>query len=220
MCRSFALFSNLIALMEYVQLSDELDDYTPSYNITPGQSTPVVTLEGGEPHLRSMRWGMVPAWAAHTDIGDKLYNARSETAPDKPAFRLAWSHRRCLVPANGFYEFQRGRRPWHIRLADRELFCFAGLWECWDKGDEPLYSFSILTCNPNDTVARVHNRMPVVLPAQAESEWLYSGSQSLMRPYGGPMESWRVPRLVNDAENDGPELLSKLDEQAEISLFS
>lgn len=155
-------------------------DFTPRAMVYPTESAPVIVREGGQTTLRSMRWGFVPHWADDEKMGAKLINARSETAAQKPAFREAWKSRRCLVPATGFYEWNRGedgKQPYLFAMSDRPLFCIAGLWERWERpparqgdlfgnfseGPEEVDSFTILTRAPNAEVAPFHDRMPVLL---------------------------------------------------------
>jgi len=168
-------------------------DFQPRYNIAPTQIAPVIAGREAGTVLAGMRWGLVPAWAENEKIGQRMINARLETAAVKPAFREAWKRRRCLVPADGFYEWERrgGRRvPWHFHLRDESHFCFAGLWESWrrlpsrqqdlffngDKGSEPMETFTILTTVANELLGKIHDRMPVMLRPGQGLAWLEEGA--------------------------------------------
>ena len=193
-------------------------DLTPSYNIAPTQS--VLTVVREESNVaRLMRWGLIPSWARDSSIGNKMINARSETVTEKPAFRAAFARRRCLVPADGFYEWRSERprkRPMRITLASGEPFAFAGLWETWNTPEgDTVRSFTILTTSANDSLAPIHARMPVILTRDAEDIWLDHTIQdrallsSLLVPYD-PSETvaYEVSTLVNSAANNVPEVIS------------
>ena len=184
-----------MTLGDVLALADSLCTFTPRTAVSPGQSASVVVRSRGENELKEMRWGLIPHWADDERIGTKLFNARRETADQKPAFREAWRQRRCLVPSTGFYEWRRqegGARPqpYHFQLRDRGVFCFAGLWERWERPptrqeelfadafDAPLpvlETFTILTQPPNDLVSEYHDRMPVMLEPADGAAWLERG---------------------------------------------
>ena len=155
---------------------DQVPEVEPRYNIAPTQRAPVVRGDEGRRRMDLVRWGLIPPWAKDPSIGQRLINARAETAAAKPSFRNAIRRRRCLVPADGFYEWQRtpaGKQPWLIRMADGWPFAMAGLWEIWRPRDgEPLETFTILTTEPNEVVAPLHDRMPVILPPGSWDLWL------------------------------------------------
>ncbi len=188
----------------------------PRYNIAPTQDVPVVRPigDGGDRELLLMRWGLVPFWAKSIDIGARLINARAETVRDKPAFRTAFKQRRCLVVADGFYEWQKQtkgpKQPYLVSLADDRPFAFAGLWEEWaPPGGQKLETCTIVTTTANATVAPIHDRMPVILDAGDFDAWLDRGrppaaALSLMRPYRGAMRTVAVSRRVNRVGNDDP----------------
>lgn len=169
----------------------------------------------GERVLALHRWGLVPAWARDPKIGARLINARSESVDEKPSFRAAFRKRRCLIPANGWFEWKAeasGKRPWWIAL-DGGPFSFAGLWESWDRGAGPLSTFTILTCPASDAIREIHDRQPAIIPQESYSEWLNPGTPStrlldLARTsHSGPFASWEVGVAVNSARNDRPDLL-------------
>jgi len=193
----------------------------PRYNIAPSQPVAVVRTSSGSERCRELvmlRWGLVPSWARDPSIGDRLINARAETVPEKPAFRGAWKSRRCLIPANGFYEWQRRngkKKPWYIRMRDRNIFAMAGLWE--RRGEQPgetLESCTLITTESNDLLAPIHGRMPVILAPSDFDRWLFSPAEeasrlrALLRPYPAEeMEAFEIGLRVNNPGNDGPDLI-------------
>ena len=208
MCGRFTLTVSALVLANLFDL-DEPPGFTPRFNIAPTQVHPIVRSgEGGRRQWAAMRWGLVPHWAKETKIGARMINARSETAAEKPSFRTPLQRQRCLVPADGFYEWQKtdsGKQPHHIRFADRRPFAFAGLWERWTRGEgEPLETFTILTTGPNEIAARVHDRMPVILAPEAWTAWLdpspvtEEDRRELFQPFPAQeMEAVPVSRRVN-----------------------
>jgi len=232
MCGRYSAAGKLSELAKFVDFVIRAPSQVPRYNIAPRQSAPVIVSESGRAVLKSLRWGLIPAWAEDEKIGDQLINARSESVFTKPAFRSALRERRCLVPADGFYEWQRkGGEPQPFRFTrpDGAYFCFAGIWERWQRppitGEldfgEPLDSrpveletFSILTTTANAVVAPVHDRMPVILPPHQYAAWLDHQTfapdrlQSLFQPYPpGEIQAGRVSTLVNNARHDSPDCL-------------
>lgn len=148
--------------------------YKASYNCAPTQTLAVITNDD-RMNLSFLRWGLIPSWAKDPSIGNKMINARSETILEKPSFRTPFRKRRCLVPASGFYEWKRmnGKTPYHFVVNDEQLFAMAGLWDEWrSPSGEIIRSFTIITTAPNELVAEVHDRMPVILPRDKESNWL------------------------------------------------
>ena len=217
MCGRYTLTTSAAELAKHFWLERE-PRLGARYNIAPSQ--PVCTVmedrdQGGPPQCRLMHWGLVPHWAKDTAIANRLINARSETAAAKPAFRAAMRYRRCLIPANGFYEWQRTgtrKQPHLIAMADRSLFAMAGLWEHWqsENGDE-LESCVVLTTEPNELMAPIHNRMPVILARDDYRAWLdptqTDASQvlPLLRPAPAEtMAAIKVGTVVNNPRNDTP----------------
>ena len=233
MCGRFGLSLNAADLAELLQLDLELLSGEPleaRYNIAPGQRSPVVRLDrAGRRRLHLVRWGLVPSWARDETIAHKLINARSETVSEKPSFREAFRRRRCLVPADGFYEWKQdgGQKvPHHIGRRGGEPFCFAGLWERWTTPTgEPLDTFTILTTGANDLLAPLHARMPVLLPEQAWDRWLdrrRPGEEltSLLAPWPAEdMEFWPVSTEINRVENDHPGLRERHEPEPELRLL-
>ena len=191
----------------------------PRYNGCPTQECAAIRLEGSERAVAKLRWGLVPNWAEDARIGSRLINARSETAHEKPAFRAAFKRRRCLVPVDGWFEWRKeagGKQPWFIIAADRAPVSFAGLWERWEKDDEPLETFTILTTAASPGLAAIHRRQPSIVEAHDFEEWLDPGTGTerllaLARPaYEGPFDCWPVSKRVNYPRNDDPDLLLPL----------
>src|ERR671917_2228509 len=168
MCGRYTLTTPVERLAEEFGFEASSVELPPNYNVAPTQQVAAVLEEGGERRLEVLRWGLIPSWADDPGIGSRMINARSETAPEKPSFRKAFRERRCLLPADGFYEWQRtddGKQPYHFRMKDGRPFAFAGLWESWKGAGENggLRTCTILTTAPNEAVAGVHNRKPVIL---------------------------------------------------------
>jgi putative SOS response-associated peptidase YedK len=190
----------------------------PNYNVCPTNQVHAVTSEGGSRRLRPMRWGFVPHWYKTPSDGPLLINARSETISEKPAFRAACRERRCLVPASGFYEWTKdsegNRLPWYISPAEGEVLAFAGIWQVWDKGEEPLTTCAIVTTGANETMSEIHHRMPVVLSPDDWAKWLGEkgkGAATLMRAApDGALRVHRVDPAVNSNRASGPELIEPL----------
>jgi len=199
---------------------DESIELSPRFNIAPTQDAPVARARMDAPgrELALLHWGLVPGWAKDPTIGNRMINARIETAADKPAFRSAFRRRRCLVAADGFYEWAKrpgGKQPFHIRRPDRGLLAFAGLWEHWEKDpDHPVESFTILTTDAEGVAREIHERMPVIVPEDDFDAWLDPDQQdadAIMRRLHDrqrvPLEAIAVSRVVNNPANDGPECL-------------
>jgi putative SOS response-associated peptidase YedK len=190
----------------------------PRFNIAPTQPAPVVRLDlAGTREAAMPRWGLIPHWRREPVSGAPMINARAETVHQKPAFRDAFRERRCLVPADGFYEWRRveGRsQPYLFTLRGGGLFAFAGLWDRFLGEDTPIESFSIVTCSANDLVAKIHDRMPVILPRDRFDAWLAgppSLAARLLVPFDPEtMRSVAVSPLVNNPRNDGEECLRPL----------
>jgi putative SOS response-associated peptidase YedK len=220
MCGRFTLYHTPEEVAERFGVLEALETEA-RYNIAPTQSVAVVT-QNGTRHLASYHWGLIPSWAKDPAIGNKMINARAETLTEKPSFRTALSRRRCLVPADGFYEWQaapdgsKAKTPMYLHRKDSGLFAFAGLWDEWHAPDgSPLRSCTIITTTPNAVAARVHDRMPVILRPDDEPLWLdHSVTDtrdlvSLLVPSPAEsMEAYPVSRRVNVPTVDDPALLA------------
>ena len=194
-----------------------LPPYMPRWNIAPTTSVPVIRMHDGQPEVAMVRWGLIPSWTKDLKTSPLLINAKSETAATKPSFRAAFKRRRCLVLADGYYEWQKIgklKQPWYYRLPSDRPFAFAGLWERWEGSETPIESCTILTTDANELAAAVHNRMPVILPRDARRPWLdpeidAAVLQELLRPYpAGEMTAYAVNPIVNKAGNEGPECIT------------
>lgn len=218
MCGRFSLAKEIEELLqEFPFIREGFEDLVlkPRYNIAPSQQCPVIVNENGTIKLRTMLWGLVPHWAKDRNIGYKMINARAKTVDDKPSYKTSFRNRRCLVIADGFYEWKREtgkeKTPYRFMMKDKKPFAFAGLWDRWDKGDGPLDTFTIITCGPNELMEPVHNRMPVILPETNREIWLNERSNTeelreLLVPYDSSrMVMYRVSDIVNSWKNDVPE---------------
>jgi putative SOS response-associated peptidase YedK len=212
MCGRYTLSTPAGRLAEEFQLNEGSVDLTPSYNVAPTQQVAAVLEEEGERHLEMFRWGLIPSWADDPGIGARMINARSETAAEKPSFRSAFRRRRCLIAADGFYEWKRengGKQPYYFHMQEGRPFAFAGLWESW-KGDGEIRSCTILTTGANALVGEIHERMPVIVAPDAYDVWLDPASErdeltGLLAPYPEEeMEAYPVSRFVNRPSNNDP----------------
>jgi putative SOS response-associated peptidase YedK len=217
MCGRYALTSPPTVIAERFGLA-WAPDVPPHYNIAPSQTIPVVRKTGQGRELAFLRWGLIPSWAKDASIGMKLINARGETLGDKPAFRNAYRHRHCLVPADAFYEWKpvAGRKqPYCIRMRDQALFGMAGLWEHWVAPDgQVVESCTIVTVDANATVAELHDRMPLILAPADYEAWLGAGTKEAALPRAVPAEdmvAYPVSPLVSNAKNDVPACLTPID---------
>ena len=224
MCGRYSLTTPPDAMRELFDFA-EIPNLAPRYNLAPTQGAPVVLNIDGQRHLKILRWGLVPAWARDTSGAARLINARSETVAEKPSFRAAFAVRPCLVPADGFYEWQkRGqeKQAYRIELQDRRAFAFAGIWEKWQGPDGHVESFSILTTQAAPVIAAIHHRMPVMLQASDFEKWL-TGSiadrQEICQPFDGDnLISFPVSDKVGGGNNDDADLLKHV-EIAQRALF-
>ncbi len=220
MCGRFAIGLPAKSIAEHFQL-DSFPDFKPRYNIAPTQLAPTITHDpvSGATQAIERQWGLIPSWAKDKKIGAKMINARGETLREKPSFREAFTARRCLVPASGFYEWLRSgtkRTPFYIRHREREMLAFAGLWESWNNPqDVEIQSFTIITTAANEVLSPIHDRMPVIIPPEQYDSWLDPGSthehlESQLKPYPAQeLERYEVSPEVNKAANDNPSLIAR-----------
>jgi len=199
-------------------------EWSPRYNVAPGQSIVAVRQDAARPvrELVKLRWGLIPAWAKEASVGYKMINARAETAAEKPSFREAMKRRRCLIPADGFYEWKKAggkKLPYCFTMADDAIFAFAGLWERWrNPAGEPIESCTILTTEPNELAREIHDRMPVILAPEDYDLWLDPGFarldalEEMLKPYpAAGMHRYRVSDRVNQVKNDDPECAAEIE---------
>ncbi|MDN7241960.1 SOS response-associated peptidase [Planococcus sp. N028] len=224
MCGRYSLFADYSAILERFDIEEvsiDESDYSPNYNIAPSQQVVAIVNDGTKNRLGLLRWGLIPPWAKDAKIGSKMINARAETVAEKPSFRNAFKKKRCLIVADSFYEWQRTdeqKTPMRIKMKSGEPFAFAGLWESWKSPDgKTINTCSILTTKPNDLMATIHDRMPVVLSKEAEKVWLDPSVQDpealgeLLKPFdANEMEAYEVSSEVNSPKNNGPQLIEKV----------
>ena len=216
MCGRYSLTTPVEAIRALFGF-DALPNLAPRYNIAPGQDVAAVRVpaSGDGREFTAFRWGLVPSWAKDPAIGNRMINARAETVAEKPSFRAAFRHRRCLIPADGFYEWQKQdkgpKQPYRITLEGGTPFAFAGLWEHWqDPGGDEIETCTIVTTEANDTLTPIHHRMPVILDENAFEAWLAADPKeagALLQPYRGRIETTPISTLVNKVANDGPEII-------------
>lgn len=233
MCGRFVAASPPDELARYFGTQPSDDTLEPSFNVAPTKDVYAVRAVDGHRQLTTLRWGLIPFWAKDRKIGSKMINARSETIFEKPAYRRAIKSQRCLIPADGFYEWakvagQKKKQPYFIHHSDEEPLVFAGLWERWrppvedgegedGEGDgerpEAIETCTILTCGPNETMASIHNRMPVLLPPSQWDTWLADTDDPaalaplLVPAPEGLLTMHPVTTAVNNVRNDGAHLL-------------
>jgi putative SOS response-associated peptidase YedK len=224
MCGRYRLTSKERYIAEHFDLEESEVHWTPHYNIAPTQEAAIVRQDRKQPKRKFslMRWGLVPSWAKDISIGFKTINAMCETAAEKAAFREAMRKRRCLVPADGFYEWQKlgkkEKQPYNIGMANDSLFAFAGLWERWhDPAGTPLNSFTILTTDANPLVSGIHDRMPVIVKKEDYDLWLDpgmtdpAGVADLLKPFDARlMKKYPVSTRVGNADNDDAEIIKEI----------
>jgi putative SOS response-associated peptidase YedK len=222
MCGRFTQSYSWKEVHDFLNLIGEPLNLEPRYNLAPTQAAQVVRAdEAGKRRLAFLRWGLVPFWAKDPDGGPRPINARAETVAEKPTFREAFRKRRCLVPADGFYEWQKrekGKQPYRIMLKDERVFAFAGLWELW-KGEEEIESFTIIVTDANDFLKPIHDRMPVILDPKDYALWLDPDAHAandlkpLLRPCpSDKLSAYPVSRFVNSPKNDDPACIEPLRE--------
>lgn len=221
MCGRFALYTSPIALAKKFQ-AENVPELQPSYNVAPSQTIPLIRNEQGRRLFAMARWGLIPSWAKDIKIGYNTINARAETVAEKPAFRSAFQHRRCLVPADGYFEWQeitgnKTKQPWYISLKSQEPMALAGLWEHWQGSDgSEIESCTIIVTLGNELMQPIHDRMPVILPPETWDTWLDAtntntnkqGLQTLLTQYpADEMMAWKVSTVVNSPRHNSEECI-------------
>jgi putative SOS response-associated peptidase YedK len=217
MCGRFVITSAPEALRKLLGYKEQ-PNFPPRYNIAPTQPIPVVRREHGERHFALMRWGLIPSWVKDPKQFALLINARIEGVVEKPSFRAAMKRRRCLIPADGFYEWQKqgkAKQPYFIRAKDSGPFAFAGLWETWtDRDGGEIETAAIVTCAANKSIAPVHDRMPVIVPPENFDAWLDGDKIDAKQAaaLAGPapedfLEAYEISTRVNSVKNDSAENL-------------
>jgi putative SOS response-associated peptidase YedK len=229
MCGRYLLISPVEAMRKFFDVGGLLN-LPPRYNIAPTQDAPVVRLDQqGRRELIPMRWGLVPLWAKDLSMGARAINARAESIDQKPAFRDAFERRRCLVPSDGFFEWEKKgklRQPWRIGPAEDGLMALAGVWERWRAPDGGVVrSYAVVTTDANELVAPLHDRMPVVIPPERFAEWLDPETpreelKRLLRPYPAErMRAYPISRRLNDVRNDDADCIEPFEGEEEVRLL-
>lgn len=225
MCGRYSFAPDLKIVNEHYDISVNDGDLTPNYNCAPSQLLPVITNDKSI-SFNFFRWGLIPFWAKDISIGNKLINARSETILEKPSFRNAFRQRRCLVPADAFYEWKqevKEKIPYRIFLKNQNIFSMAGIWEkCKLPNGETIFSFAIITTQPNTLMTKIHNRMPVILDKKGEDLWINNTDEkeltNLLKPFPAEqMTAYRISNLVNSPRNNSPKIIEPI---ADNSLFN
>jgi putative SOS response-associated peptidase YedK len=219
MCGRYSLTKPIKTLKEHFQAIAVEMDHDARYNIAPSQSAPIVITGEQGSEIHALRWGLIPSWAKDPSLGNRMINARAETVHEKPSFRSSLKKRRCLVPVDGFYEWQvrdKEKIPQYIRLRTGGLFAFAGLWSEWDSGTEILRTFTIITTSANRDLESVHHRMPVILHPEHYQDWMASSSDNylkLLKPLDeGLLDHYAISKTVNSPKNDSEECIAPVAE--------
>ncbi|MBN3526087.1 SOS response-associated peptidase [Paenibacillus apiarius] len=224
MCGRFTLTVTLEQLMAYYSIDPgpAIPFHAPRYNIAPSQSVPALIHDGTKLRLGPLKWGLVPAWAKDDKTAWRTINARAETLREKPAFRLPFERKRCIIPADGFYEWKRGadgtKQPMRIVRKDGQLLSMAGLYDTWLNAEgEKISTCTVITTEPNELMASIHDRMPVIVPEEQLSFWLdrrmtdTGQLQSFLRPYpAAEMEAYPVDAKVGNTQIDDPACIQRL----------
>nr|WP_239534173.1 SOS response-associated peptidase [Thalassobacillus pellis] len=219
-CGRYTLLAEEVEILKEFGLEHQIPDYTPRYNIAPGQKVLAIIHDGDQKRAGFLKWGLVPFWAKDPKIGYKMINARSETAHEKPSFKNLLKQKRCLIVADSFYEWQRtdnGKQAKRISLKERKLFAFAGLWDKWKQDEEELYTCTILTKKANTFMEPIHDRMPIILPKEQQDNWIEPVKWEPEEAHDfvtqltlDDLDAYNVSDYVNSAKNEGPECIQSL----------
>ncbi len=221
MCGRYSLIHNYEFIEDRFEFDEsDIREFSARYNIAPTQESIVIAADESGRRLKMMRWGLIPAWAKDETIGGRMINARAETLTGKRSFSNLLETKRCLVIADGFYEWHRDKRtknttPFRFTLEDGSPFAFAGLWDTWNNADgEPIFSYTIITTAANELTTAVHDRMPVILTLESERVWLDKNTTAtqdltpLLVPYDAcAMKYYEVSPIVNSSSNDTPDCI-------------
>lgn len=218
MCGRYTLGVEPASLYAHFQLHGEVPGYKTSYNIAPSETAPIIYQADDQRRARLMRWGMIPKWAKEPKTKYSTSNAKAETLAESKLYAGPFKHSRCLVPADGFYEWQQadGKQPYHICAPDHRLLAFAGLWEVWHEGqDDELCSFTVIVTDADKAASSIHNRMPVILDPAQYAAWLDPNVEPdqllpMLQPYAGALNIHPVSLAVNSPKQKGPELVKRL----------
>ncbi|GAB4074425.1 SOS response-associated peptidase [Barrientosiimonas marina] len=220
MCGRYTLLADEKQIAQTFGLDQPIDLNQPRYNVAPGQNVLAIIHDGQKKRAGYLRWGLIPSWAKDEKIGYKMINARSETAHEKPSFKHLLSRKRCLIPADSFYEWNRDsqeKQPKRIQLQDRRLFAFAGLWDKWEQNGQKHFTCTILTREANAFMQPIHHRMPIILSKEQMNAWLEAGEQkpedvhrflSTLEPED--LQAYDVASYVNSVKNDDETCIAPL----------
>jgi putative SOS response-associated peptidase YedK len=221
LCGRYNIITDAEALIEFFDIEESLvDDFQPCYNIAPGREVPVVRASDKGREFFKARWGLVPHWSKEPKVKYSTINARAETVAEKPTYRDPFKRRRCLIPATGFYEWQRRgeeKIPHHICMPEQSLFAFAGLWDHWEKEGRGFDSCTIIVTAANSLMKSIHERMPVIVNEAYYNVWLNPSHQhraqleSVLVPYTGELSAYPVSRLVNSPKHDDPRCIKPIE---------
>ena len=214
MCGRFSLTPKIEQVIEKLNIINSIE-LVPSYNIAPSQDIAVIRNIDHHMKISAMRWGLIPFWMKELPKSSSLINARGETLASKPSFRNAYKRRRCLIPADGFYEWQKvgnAKQPYYIQLNNKEIFTFAGLWEQWENDDQTIESCTIITTEANDDMKAIHHRMPVIIDEPDYAQWFESADpKELLSPYpNGKLQFYPVSNYVNNPKNNDKSCIAAL----------
>lgn len=220
MCGRYTMLADELKIREAFQIERQIENVQPSYNVSPGQQVLAIIHDGSEKRAGYLQWGLVPSWAKDKKIGYKMINARSETAHVKPSFKQLMSRKRCLIVADSFYEWEQTtgtKQPKRIHVENRNLFAFAGLWDKWTDGEEVLFTCTILTKASNPFMAKIHHRMPIILPEEKEDKWIeprkiqpVQAKQFLDSLKAEELSAYSVSTYVNNAKNNDPKCIEPI----------
>lgn len=212
MCGRYTLLADELKIRQRFDIPYEIDNYHPNYNIAPSQQVLAIIHDGKKRRAGFLKWGLVPSWTKDEKIGNKMINARSETAHVKPSFRNLMARKHCLVIADSFYEWQKtedGKIPKRIQLENRELFAFAGLWDKWQNGDKTLFTCTLLTKDSDTFMKNIHHRMPIILPKDKEDIWIRPSFANAKEAHQflndikmEPLSAYSVSDFVNNVKNN------------------
>lgn len=235
MCGRFTLFLSIAEITDEFEVYDVDWVQEPSYNIAPGQDIAGILKKDGNRSLTTLRWGLIPHWAKEENIGYRMINARAETLTQKPTFSRPFKTQRCIIPANGFYEWKqdivtRRKTPFYISLRSDKPMGFAGLYDIWtSKEGKLITSCTIITTKPNDVLGQLHNRMPAILEPNSREMWLDKSIQEprelipLLKPYEATeMTVYEVSKMVNSTKFNGPDCIKpvrNVDPNKDLKLF-
>lgn len=213
MCGRFSIISNSRELAEHYNLVNSAEIIN-SYNVTPSSNIPVIRLNDNKRELANCMWGFIPSWAKDPKI--KPINAKAESLSEKPYFRASYKNKRCLIPANGYYEWKGttgNKQPYYFKMENDHIFSFAGLWDHWQNETNSIDSCAIITTIANNLAKPIHHRMPVILSPDDYDDWLLDGDKSLLKPFTGKMLCYPVSKAVNNPGHDGKKLIQPVDLQ-------